>query len=146
MFPVEFWNGTAKKDGVYANLVLCDWRYFRYPSWFCFSPCIILVGSRHWQTWYDNRIWFYNTFLAIWLLFSKWCLLNRSLFSITYSVLLLNITRTLTFKSTYVCANITTGIAHKDCLALISFKQLNYNGNPSHPASSFIVGLLVIIY
>ena len=39
MFEVEYLcDGRAKKDGVNANLVLCDWPNFRHPNDFAFSP------------------------------------------------------------------------------------------------------------
>ena len=44
MFEVEYlWTGWVKKDGVNANLVLCDWPNFRYPIDFAFSPHLSIV-------------------------------------------------------------------------------------------------------
>ena len=32
VFEVKYlWKGSVKKNGVNANLVLCDWPSFRYP-------------------------------------------------------------------------------------------------------------------
>ena len=32
VFEVEYlWNGWVKKDGINANLVLCDWPNFKFP-------------------------------------------------------------------------------------------------------------------
>ena len=48
VFKVEYLrNGWVKKDGVRANVVLCDWPNFRYPIDFAFSPRLSPAAFLH---------------------------------------------------------------------------------------------------
>ena len=43
MFKVEYFlNGSVKKDGVNANLILCNWPNFKYLIDFTFSSRLSL--------------------------------------------------------------------------------------------------------